>query len=87
MRDLSRTPQHESCKKVGRFRRKRRGRLSTFAKASVDRGEPSLPKKEVSFIMRPHTNHFDGFDVIEHLIDQPMLNVDTPGAGSGKITR
>ena len=37
------------------------------------------------FIMRPHPNDFYRSHIIKNLINQAMLDVDTAGAGAGKI--
>ncbi len=36
--------------------------------------------------MRPHPNHLHHPLCLEHLVNQPMLDIDPPRIGSGKIT-
>jgi hypothetical protein len=38
------------------------------------------------FIVRPHPDHFHRLDVIENLVDQAVLYVDSSGIGAGKIS-
>lgn len=40
----------------------------------------------VLFVMRPHTYYLDGLHVIEDLIDETMLNIDSSRESPGKIT-
>jgi hypothetical protein len=44
------------------------------------------PARGTLFVMGPHSDDLDGLDVIQDLIDEAMLNVDSSGAGSGEIT-
>lgn len=34
------------------------------------------------FVMGPHAKHFNRLGGLQHLVDQPMLNVDSPGIGT-----
>jgi len=36
--------------------------------------------------MAPHSQHLDDFFIVEHLVDYAMLDVDTPGIGSGQVS-
>jgi len=47
---------------------------------STAMGSPAL------FIVCPHTDDFDGLHVVENLVDETMLNIDSSGAGSRKVT-
>jgi hypothetical protein len=38
------------------------------------------------FIVCPHPNHFHRLDVIENLVHQAVLYVDSSGIGAGKIS-
>ena len=38
------------------------------------------------FIVRPHPNNFHRLDIVENLVDQAMLYVDSSGIGAGKIS-
>ena len=40
----------------------------------------------VSFIVCPHSDDLDSFDVIENVVDKTMLNIDSSGARSCKVT-
>jgi len=42
-------------------------------------------RKEKSFVMRPHAQHLYGFYVIQNMINEPVLDVDTTGACTGQI--
>ena len=35
--------------------------------------------------MRPHPDDLDGLDIIENLVDETMLNVDSSRACSGQV--
>lgn len=40
----------------------------------------------VLFIVCPHSDDFDGLDVVENLVDETMLNINSSGACSRKVT-
>ena len=37
--------------------------------------------------MRPYADDFDCFDVIQDLIDEPVLDIDPAGTGPGQIAK
>ncbi len=37
-------------------------------------------------VVCPHPDAFDGLDFVEYLIDQPVLDIDSSGTGSGKVS-
>ena len=43
-------------------------------------------RSPVLFIVCPHSDDLDSLDVIEHLVDETMLNVDSSGARSRQVT-
>ena len=38
------------------------------------------------FIMRPHPDYLNGFDIVENLVNKAMLDIDSSGESSGKIS-
>ena len=38
------------------------------------------------FVMRPQSQHFDNMLILQDLVDQAMLDIDTSGIGAAKIT-
>lgn len=61
--------------------------MSTFA--SEDCAWATIHSKRwfpVLFIMCPHSDYFDGLDVVENLVDETMLNIDPSGTRSRKVT-
>ena len=38
------------------------------------------------FIMRPHPDYLNGFDMVENLVNKAMLDIDSSGESSGKIS-
>jgi hypothetical protein len=45
-----------------------------------------LPNVASSFIMRPHPDDFDRLDIVENLIDETMLYVDSSGIGTREVS-
>jgi hypothetical protein len=38
------------------------------------------------FIMRPHPDHLNGFNIVKNLINETMLYVDSSGICAGEVT-
>ncbi len=49
-------------------------------------GASSGVKGSCLFVMRPHSNDLYGVDVIQDLVDQPMLDIDPPRAGASEVS-
>jgi len=40
----------------------------------------------ILFVVRPHPDDLDGFDIVQNLVYEPVLDVDPTGEGAGKVT-
>jgi hypothetical protein len=36
--------------------------------------------------MCPHADDFHGFDIVQDLVNQPILNIDSSGISAGKVS-
>ena len=76
-----------ACTRLRRAAARRSSRKSPIAPTGLGRDVGTAGLASGSVVVRPHPDDLDDSLLLEDLIDETMLDVDPPRAGSGKVAK